>query len=155
MNKNQVPIIDQAMDTPQFGWLCAVDKDNYPVSTRGYLFKYDIDNKVLKVIVSKSDSENSVLPSLSKGTNIAAVIANGITFNSIQYKGEFIRKTELTEEDQKNMDDNFDAVVEYLGQFGFSKELVEKFYTQEHQIFELAISEIFDQTPKQGTGNKL
>ena len=82
MKNHQTPVISQAMETPQFGWLCAKDKEGYPVSTRGYLFDYESGSETLKVIVSKTDSAQSVLPLLSKDDILAAVVSNGMTFNS-------------------------------------------------------------------------
>jgi len=86
---------------------------------------------------------------------LVTVVMCSFTFESYQFKGKSIRWAEATEEELEMIDDYFRKFTESMAGFGLGEDFVYKYPHSQMMSLLMEVSEIFEQTPKIGTGQKV
>jgi len=140
--------------TQTFGWLVGVDDklESHLCRTCGVK---KIDDEYLIILITPSLAEHLV-ETIQKHPKIVFTVVDANTFESYQFKGKYIENRSLDAEEE-NMKQRFmlgikevlsDMGFEYDGQFNQYADL-------EGWAVKMKVEEIYEQTPKPGTGKKL
>lgn len=140
--------------TYTFGWLIGVDEklESHLCRTCGVK---KIDDEHLILLITPSLEEHLV-ETIQKYPKIVFTIVDAYTFESYQFKGKYIENRTLSSEEE-NMKKRFmqgieavllDMGFDYNGHFNQYADL-------EGLAVKMKVEEIYEQTPKPGTGKKL
>lgn len=78
------------------------------------------------------------------------------TYDGYQYKGTFIRSRPCTEDEVMLQSQYMESFTQILSEFGYSKEgLYRLYFSQPSIAIEFKVHEVYDQTPRKGTGEKI
>jgi uncharacterized protein YhbP (UPF0306 family) len=113
-----------------------------------------VDPDHLRFFIDKK-SNPTTFKNLQPSAPIALTTTRADNFESYQFKGKFVKLTECSDEDNQ-------AIQAYLHEFnvavvalGLQDGLVYNYPHSNTYALEMEVKEIFEQTPKPGTGNKL
>ncbi len=147
--------IDKMLElTHTFGWLIGVDEklESHLCRTCGVK---KIGNEHLIILITPSLAEQ-LLETIQKHPKIVFTVVDAYTFESYQFKGEYVENRPLNSEEE-NMKLRFmqgiesvlfDMGFDYHGHFNQYADL-------EGWAVKMKVEEIYEQTPKPGTGKKL
>ena len=140
--------------TQTFGWLVGIDENLESHLCRTCGVK-KIDDEHILILITPSLSEK-LTEVIQKHPKIGFTIVNAYTFESYQFKGKYIDKRPLIAEEE-NMKKRFmDGIKEVLLNMGFEYNgSFKKYADLEGLAVKMKVEEIYEQTPKPGTGKKL
>ncbi len=142
------------LNAPCYGFVAAINQSNQPVVTRFFGFKYDDPLTTLTLYTFKKDAQH-VVDQLSNGVKLAATTSNAMDYNTIQFKGTYLRHYDVPNEEMKYARQCNAKQVKIMEMFGISKEIWGNWSFEPSVAISINIEELFDQTPKLNTGNKI
>jgi predicted pyridoxine 5'-phosphate oxidase superfamily flavin-nucleotide-binding protein len=86
---------------------------------------------------------------------MVTVVMCSATFESYQFKGKSIRWAECTEEELNIMEEYFKDFSESMKEYGLGEDFVYKYPHTQMMTLLMEVTDIFEQTPKIGTGQKV
>lgn len=115
---------------------------------------YLVNQEYLRIIYMH-DLSPRVLQNLQANPQLTVTIVSAYTFECYQFKGKYISHEEMSIKDEKFKDTYLKGMVEVIGELGFNMEKVlnEKYVKLAAKTIIMKVEEIFNQTPKKGTGN--
>ena len=137
-----------------FGFIGAVTDSKRPVMTRFFGFKYDNPITTLTVYTFKKDAQR-VVDLLSKGSKLSIAISNVSNFKTCQFKGIYHSHYITPEEEMHYPRENNIKQAKFMNMFGVPTEVWESWKFEPSVAIVMNVEEIFDQTPKVNTGNKI
>jgi hypothetical protein len=111
-------------------------------------------NNTITVTIAKKTAERA-LKNLDDNKMISLVVAYPLTFECYQFKGILISYNDSTAEEKIDIDNYLNKMNETVQKIGIKDGAV---YTWPHDTtitIEFEVEQIFEQTPKIGTGNQL
>ena len=134
-------------------WVANCDQQAKPdiVKCNGVLFPETLDQ--LTFFISSKFSER-FRSNLQPGRQISFMGCSVYTFESYQYKGEFISIRDCSPEEEVLQRNYVDAFTDTLENIGFPKDgFVSAYFHLPSHAVTMAVRDIFEQTPYKGTGN--
>ena len=136
-----------------FGYLASLNKDLFCDACRssGAYSPFEEHIKIFYMpVLSPRLSEN-----LRLNPNMAFTMVSALTFESYQMKGQFLENANITPEEEKFKNDYLSGMTAVLNQVGFNLDtcMREKYSKQQVAAIIMKVEEIYEQTPKKGTGN--
>jgi hypothetical protein len=147
------------MDPLFYPWIGTADAANIPEIVKCICAKVSMDLQRITCFIGTKEGERT-LSNLTKNPRMTLLIASALTYEAYQYKGAFIKSRPCTEEEalfQKTFKDEFMIHppklfgIEHFSEEGFSK----MYFATPSVAVEFRVEEIFEQTPKKGTGEKI
>ena len=133
--------------------LGTTDKNLKPTYNRVLAAKAT-SNNTIKVTIAKQTAGKAI-ENLKNNKMLSLVQAYPLTFECYQFKGTIIRYNDSTSEEKKEVDNYLNNMNETVQKIGIKDGVV---YTWPHDktiSIEFEVEQIFEQTPKFGTGNQL
>lgn len=91
---------------------------------------------------------------LYPGSELTLMGCSLFSFESYQYKGEFLEMHTCTPEEEELQRLYMDAFTDAIEKIGFSKEnFYEAYFYQPSYGLTMTVRDVFEQTPRKGTGN--
>ena len=152
----QIPnhIIKMMELTHTFGWLVGVD-DKLMCDFCRTCGLWVTDDEYLIVIITPSLTK-SLLNSMQSNLNVACTIVNAYTMESYQFKGIYLEHRALIAEEEKLKQACMQGIHDVLNGMGFEYgESYKKYADLDGIAVKMKVNEIFEQTPKKGTGGKI
>jgi hypothetical protein len=146
--------VREVLAAPCFGFVVAINNSNQPVMTRFFGFKYDEEETTLTLFTFKKDAQQ-VLEHTSSGTKITATASNALDFNTLQFKGTCKGHYNVQEDEMDFIRDNYAKQVDIMQMIGVPDGAVANWKYDPSVAIVMNVVEIFDQTPKVNTGNKI
>lgn len=147
-------LANEVLSNPCFGFIGTLNESNQPVMTRVFGFKYDDSLTAFTVYTFKKDARR-VAHHLSEVSKLAATISNALDFKTIQFKGTYRHHYEVSDEEMNYSRDCNSKQIEIMKMFNISKETFCNWKYEPSMAIVMDVDEIFDQTPKINTGNKI
>ena len=129
------------------------DKNLKPTYNRVLSAKATGDSTI-KVAISRKTADQ-VLKNLDGNKMISLVTTFPHTFECYQFKGTLIKYYDSTVEDKNDVANYLNKFNEIVQKFGGKDGVVYKWQPEGTITIEFEVGQIFEQTPKIGTGNKL
>ena len=140
--------------THTFGWLVGVD-DKLMCNFCRTCGAWVTDDEYLTVLFTPSLSQ-SLIDNVQSQLNVGFTIVNAFTFESYQFKGIYIEHRTLSAEEEKIKSLYMQGITKVLHSMGFRYGDHFKTYSNlDGLAVKMKVNEIYDQTPKQGTGKKI
>jgi hypothetical protein len=140
--------------THTFGWLVGVKKDLNCDCCRTCGVRKTEDGDLLILITP--ELAKSILATIQRNSNLAFTMVNAYTFESYQFKGDYISHSFLSAQDEKMKALFMKGIKRVMGDMGFIYgDDFKRYADMEGIAIQMRVNEIFEQTPKKGTGNKL
>ena len=147
--------IDKMLElTYTFGWLVGVDDklESHLCRTCGVK---KIDNEHLIILITPSLAEHLV-ETIQNHPKIVFTIVNANTFESYQFKGKYVENRPLNAEEGNIKHRFMRGIKEVLSDMGFEyNDHFSQYAELEGWAVKMKVEEIYEQTPKPGTGKKL
>jgi len=137
-----------------FGFIGVVADSKQPVITRLFGFKYDNPITTLTVYTFKKDAQR-VVDILSKGSKLSITVSNVLNYKTCQFKGTYHSHYITPEEEMHYLRENNIKQGKHMNAFGVSSEVWESWKFEPSVAIVMNVEEIFDQTPRVNTGNKI
>ena len=137
-----------------FGFIGAVTDSKQPVIARFFGFKYDNPITTLTVYTFKKDAQR-VVDLLSKGSKLSIAVSNVSNFKTCQFKGIYHSHYITPEEEMHYPRENNIKQAKFMNMFGVPTEVWESWKFEPSVAIVMNVEEIFDQTPRVNTGNKI
>ena len=112
-----------------------------------------LDDSIIKVMIAKQTSEIT-LKNLENNKMIAFVQANPIGFECYQFKGTYLRSYEASDEDRTLVENWMKDFDEVMFKYDLGR-ITSNLLHYPIVVIEFEIDQIFEQTPKIGTGNPI
>jgi hypothetical protein len=122
--------------------------------TRFFGFKYDDPLTTLTLYTFKKDAQH-VVDQLSNGAKLAATTSNAMDFKTIQFKGTYLKHYDVPHEEMKYARQCNAKQAKIVEMYGISKEIWANWSFEQSVAISINVEELFDQTPKLNTGNKI
>ena len=113
-----------------------------------------VDQDHLKFFVDKKSNTTS-FKNLQPSAPIALTTTRADNFESYQFKGKFVKLTECSDEDNQTIQAYLHGFNDAVVALGLQDGLVYNYPHSNTYALVMEVKEIFEQTPKPGTGNKL
>lgn len=113
-----------------------------------------LDDSIIKILIAKQTSE-LVLKNLEVNKMIAFVMVNPIGFECYQFKGTYLRNYDGADEDQKIVENYIRDLNHIMIKMGLTDGISNNWLTDAIVVIEFEIDQVFEQTPKIGTGKPL
>lgn len=150
------PKLREQLNKFNFFWITTRDESRCEM-TRIFGYRLNEETSVIRVIVLKEDA-SKVLDCFANHTRKAAMVfSDGLTFESIQIKGEFIVATDSTAEEVSLVTGEFsDRASKVFVAFGLGEDYW-KANVKNIPALTLQVHcfEVYNQTPALNTGNKI
>jgi hypothetical protein len=140
--------------THTFGWIAGVNSKlmSHLCRTCGAI---KVDHEHLSILITPALSE-SLIETIKNQPNISFTIVNALTFESYQFKGKYVTSNVLNPDLESIKQLYMKGIEDTLGNMGFKYGgRFNQYSGLEGIAIKMKVGEIFDQTPKQGTGKKL
>ena len=140
--------------THTFGWLIGVNNklESHLCRTCGVRV---IDGEHILILITPSLSEHLV-ETIQNHSKISFTIVNAYTFESYQFKGEYIENRALNAEEEKLKQLFMKGMEDVLAGMGFEYDgRFKQYANMEGLAVKMKVEEIYEQTPRPGTGKKL
>ena len=147
-------LIKEVLSVPAFGFIGTIDDSNQPVMTRFFGFKYDDPITTITVYTFKKDALR-VVNHLSEQSKTSVTTSDATNFKTVQFKGTYKSHYDVPEEELHYVRDANAKQVEILKFMGIPKEVFANWKYEPTLAIVVEINEIFDQTPRINTGNKI
>ncbi len=110
----------------------------------------------VKIIYMPSLSPN-LLNNLQRTPQMTVTIVSAYTFECYQLKGKYLSQENLKASDEKFKNTYLQGMTEVIRDMGYKMEKVlsGKYCKLDVQAILMEVEEIFEQTPKEGTGEKI
>ena len=112
-----------------------------------------VDNNHIKFYFDLPTARNTIANLEDNGT--VAIVGCSNTFESYQLKGKAVRWAKVTADESNSMDEYMEQFSVAMQVFGLPKDLVYKYPHTEMMAVLMEVIDIFEQTPKVGTGGKI
>ena len=140
--------------THTFGWLVGVDDKLQSHLCRTCGVK-KFDDEHLIILITPSLAEH-LIETIQKHPKIVFTIVNAFTFESYQFKGKYIESRSLNNEEESIKQRFMQGIKSVLSDMGFEYNGSFKQYADlEGWAVKMKVEEIYEQTPKPGTGKRL
>ena len=152
----QVPqnIIKMMELTHTFAWLVGVDNKlrcEYCRTCGSWI----TDDGYLTVIITPSMAK-SLIDTMKSNQNVACTIVNAHTFESYQLKGIYLEHRSLSAKEESLKESYMQGIQGVLLDMGFEYgDRFRKYANMEGIAVTMKVNEIFEQTPRQGSGGPL
>jgi hypothetical protein len=113
-----------------------------------------VDQDHLRFFIDKKSNPTSV-KNLQPSAPIALTTTRADNFESYQFKGKFEKLTECSDQDKQAVQDYLHGFNEAVIALGLRDGIVYNYPHSNPYALLMEVKEIFEQTPKPGTGNKL
>ena len=113
-----------------------------------------VDQDHLRFFIDKKSNPTS-FKNLQPSAPIALTTTRADNFESYQFKGNFVKLTECSEQDNQTIQTYLHGFNEAVVALGLGDRLVYNYPHTTPYALLMEVKEIFEQTPKPGTGNKL
>ena len=113
-----------------------------------------LDDSIFKILIAKQTSELT-LKNLEDNKMIALVIVNPLGFECYQFKGNYLRSYEGSDEDRTLVENWLKDFDDILAKYGLEVPIANNWLHDPIVVIEFEIDQIFEQTPKVGTGNSI
>jgi len=113
-----------------------------------------LDDSIIKVMIAKQTSELT-LKNLENNKMIAFVQANPIGFECYQFKGTYLRSYEASDEDRTLVENWLKDFDDIMAKYELEVPITYNWLHDPIVVIEFEIDQIFEQTPKIGTGNPI
>jgi general stress protein 26 len=147
-------LIKEVLSVPAFGFIGTIDDSNQPVMTRIFGFKNDDPLTTLTLYTFKKDAQR-VVNHLSEQSKISVTTCDATNFKTVQFKGTYKSRYDVPEEELHYVRDANAKQVEIMNMLGIPKEVFANWKYEPTLAIVMEINEIFDQTPRINTGNKI
>ena len=140
--------------THTFGWLTGVT-DQLVCHTCRTCGVSNIENDQITILIMPSLSE-PLINTIQKQPKISFTFINVQTFESYQLKGKYLECMALSAEDERTKGAYMNGMKEALQNIGFKYgDSFKKYAELAGVAVRMKVEEIFDQTPRPGSGSKL
>lgn len=147
--------IREVLEAHCFGFLTLTDGDGQPILARHFGYTWDEPLTRLIIYTFIKDVQPMALY-FSQETKLAMVAANGATFKTLQFKGTYHKHYMAREEEMDTVRKFNSAQADLmLTFFGLSEETFANWNYAPALAVVMDINEIYEQTPKKNTGNKI
>ena len=147
-------LVKEVLAAPCFGFVGTINDSNQPVITRFFDFKYDEQQSILTLYTFKNDAKR-VINILSDKSKLAATISNAMDFKTVQFKGTYQRHYNVPDDEINHVRVFNSKQAEIMEMTGISRDVFASWKFEPSVAISINIEEIFDQTPKINTGNKI
>ena len=113
-----------------------------------------VDQDHLRFFMDKKSNPTS-FKNLQPSAPIALTTTRADNFESYQFKGKFVKLTECSDEDNQTIQAYLHGFNDAVVALGLQDGLVYNYPHSNTYALVMEVKEIFEQTPKPGTGNKL
>jgi hypothetical protein len=150
------PTHEALLRDPMFSfWIGTASPENVPEVIKCMGVNLDYESERLACFAAVRFADKS-LDNLQKNPAISLVGAHVGTYQGYQYKGTFIRSRPCTANEVEFQRQYMEDFALTLNGFGYSKEgLYRLYFSQPSLAIEFKVHEVFDQAPRQGTGEKI
>ncbi len=147
-------LINEVTSAPAMGFLAVADSNNQLVISRHYAFKYHEESSVFTVYSYSKDAQ-LVLEHLSVGKKIAAVSSDATNFNTLQFKGSYLRHYPVEgAEELAFVEQNNQKQMAIMEMFGIGQ-MFKKWHYLPSTAIVFTVEEIFEQSPRTETGKQI
>lgn len=138
-----------------FGYLASLNNNQFCNVCRSSGI-YVIDQEFLKIIYMPALSPH-LLKNLQINPQMTVTILSNYTFECYQFKGKYCFHENISDEDERFKDKYLQGMIAVIGEQGFNldKVLKGKYIKLDVVTIIMKVEEIYEQTPKTGTGNKI
>ena len=147
-------LVEEVLEKPCFGFVCGLDGDGHPIMSRFFGFQYSSDLSTFTAYTFGKDFQR-LQRHLLHSIKLSAVVSSPQDFKTIQLKGTFKTMYSTPEEEMKIPQSCNQLQSEILIRWGISKEVFANWSYQESVAVVMDVEEIYNQTPKLNTGNKI
>jgi hypothetical protein len=113
-----------------------------------------IDDEHIKIFIDEATAGRT-LSNLQQNPRMAVVMVDTINFESYQFKGKWISTEKCIGEDLQRFESYMKEFDYNVTQLGFTPGVVYNYPHSTMLTLIMQVEEIFEQTPKKGTGQKL
>ncbi len=113
-----------------------------------------LDDSIFKILIAKQTSELT-LKNLEDNKMIAFVIVNPLGFECYQFKGNYLRSYEASDEDRTLVENWLKDFDDIMVKYELEVRITYNLLHDPIVAIEFEIEQIFEQTPKIGTGNPI
>jgi len=113
-----------------------------------------LDDSIIKILIAKQTSELT-LKNLEDNKMIAFVVVNPLGFECYQFKGNYLRSYEASDEDRTLVENWLKDFDDIMVKYGLEVQISYNLLHDPIVVIEFEIDQIFEQTPKIGTGNPI
>ena len=146
--------VQEVLDKPCFGFVAGLNKSGHPEMSRFFGFNHDPELDTFTAYTFKKDFQkmrNHLLP----GERISMAVSSPLDFKTIQLKGTLNRIYD-TPEDEMNIPRSCNKIQsEIMQRWGISKEVFANWNFEQSVAVVMNVHDIFDQTPRLNTGEKI
>ena len=146
--------VKEVLDAPCYGFLGVINESYQPVITRFFGFKYDNPLTILTLYTFKKDAQR-VVNQLSEGVKIAATTSNAMDYKTIQFKGTYLKHYDVPQDEMNYARQCNAKQAKIIEMFGISNKVWANWSFEPSVAIAINVKELFDQTPKINTGNKI
>lgn len=112
------------------------------------------DNNIFKFYLGKEKSDKT-LSNLDDNGLVALTMVNPLNYRCVQIKGKCIRYFEADDSEMENVKNYLALFSSVLIKMGLAENLVYKWPHDPAIVVEMDLDEVYEQSPKKGTGEKL
>ncbi len=136
-------------------WLCNANQNLETDMVRLMGARIEADRSHITVYVPVKQGK-TVISNLHTTNKISLLTADVYSYESYQLKGKFLSSRDCTEEEAAFQREYVNKFTDALATQGFPKNSLPEVYLQQPCIaLRMLVEEIYEQTPKKGTGKKL
>lgn len=138
-----------------YGYIASLNSSGYCDMTRTCGI-YPVNEDHLKIIFMSGLSTN-LIRNLADNPKISLNGISAYTFESYQIKGSYISHENLSADDIMVKENYLKGMLELIAEmkFGIDEKSLDKYCQSEATAIIMKVEEIYEQTPKQGTGEKI
>ncbi len=129
------------------------DKDLTPSYNRVLAAKVS-GNNTIKITIAKQTAAQAI-KNLGENKMVSLVMANILNFECYQFKGSYISYHDSASEEKVDVENYFNKFNEVLIKIGVQNGIVYNWSHDPTVTIEFEVEQIFEQTPKIGTGNQI
>lgn len=96
-----------------------------------------------------------IIHNLEHGKQLSFLVASILSFESYQFKGLYLSSCQASQEDEKQISVYTEKILPTLKDLGLNHLFIYPFINGSKTAITLSLLEIFEQTPKPGTGNAI
>ncbi|TVZ26915.1 hypothetical protein JM83_1914 [Gillisia sp. Hel_I_86] len=136
-------------------WVASVNKNKICELTRVAGYTIEVDNEHIIIFLPKQLFE-IIEPTLEADSKISFLMASILNFESYQIKGKYVSHQMCTEENVNLYQPKVLKIIEILSGMGLDGDGIFGYLLDQPSIaVRMRFTEVYEQTPKPGTGGKL
>jgi len=143
----------QRRDT--FGYLASLNENGFCDVCRTSLVSVQ-NEEYVKIMYMPGLAPNLHI-NVKANSMITLTVVSALSFEGYQFKGEFVSYEELNKDEKISNDNYLNGMAEVIKEIGFKLEsvLTNKYTKQKAMSIVMKVSDIYEQTPKKGTGKNI